>query len=39
MQIARAFKHFCHVQRATMVVGLLQPQPETFDEFDDGEGQ
>lgn len=37
VQIARALKHFCHFQRATMVVGLLQPQPETFDEFDEGE--
>lgn len=34
-QIMRAFKNFCEVYRATMVVGLLQPQPEVFDLFQD----
>ncbi|EFN59136.1 hypothetical protein CHLNCDRAFT_137957 [Chlorella variabilis] len=32
--IMRAFKNVCHLYKATLVVGLLQPQPETFDLFD-----
>jgi hypothetical protein len=32
--IMRSLRNFAHVLRATVVVGLLQPQPETFDLFD-----
>jgi len=34
-QIVRCFSHFVHVMKATMVISLLQPAPETFQLFDD----
>jgi hypothetical protein len=30
----RALRNFCHTLKLTTVVGLLQPQPETWDLFD-----
>ena len=33
--IARALRNLAHVMDATIVVGLLQPAPETFELFDD----
>lgn len=34
-EIIKALRDACHVLQSTMVVGLLQPAPETFDLFDD----
>ena len=34
-EIIKALRDACHVLQTTMVVGLLQPAPETFDLFDD----
>lgn len=34
-QIMKCLRHIVHVMDATMVVSLLQPQPETFELFDD----
>ena len=34
-QIMRALRNFTHTMQSSTVVGLLQPQPETFDLFDE----
>ncbi|GAB4817617.1 hypothetical protein N2152v2_004663 [Parachlorella kessleri] len=34
-QICKGLKNFTHVMQATVLVGLLQPQPETYDLFDE----
>eukprot|EP00887_Chlorella_sp_A99_P000995 scaffold5.g995.t1 len=33
--IMQAFRNFSHTMRATMLIGLLQPQPETYEVFDE----
>ena len=35
LQIMRALRNFTHVMKIACVVGLLQPQPEAFELFDD----
>lgn len=35
LEIVRYFSQFVHIIRATMVISLLQPAPETYDLFDD----
>lgn len=34
-QIMRSLRHFAHIRRATLLIALLQPTPETYHLFDD----
>jgi ABC-type Mn2+/Zn2+ transport system ATPase subunit len=34
-QITQILAHFTHIREATLLVALLQPAPEVYDQFDD----